>query len=88
MSLFTDYGLYNIIGEAKFRRLMNIQEGVSLAMVVDDTGSMTDEIEAVKQQTIDIVNDYRHSCIAPSNYVVSPFNDPTTGNNNNKDIFI
>ena len=41
---------------------------------MDDTGSMGDEIEAVKSMAIDIVNYDRQAPII--SYILSPFNDP------------
>ncbi|XP_071789658.1 von Willebrand factor A domain-containing protein 7-like [Asterias amurensis] len=74
-----DTGLYNLIGEQKFRKLLNLDVGTSLAFVIDTTGSMSEEIAAVKEETIDIVNTNRGTCFAASNYVVVPFNDPAFG---------
>ena len=73
---FSDTGLYNLIGEQKFRKLLNLDVGTSLAFVIDTTGSMSEEIEAVKEAAIDITNTNRETCFAASNYVVVPFNDP------------
>ena len=53
---------------------MAVQGDVSLMFVMDDTGSMGREIEAVKSMAIDIMNYERQ---APINlYILSPFNDP------------
>ncbi|XP_033629281.1 von Willebrand factor A domain-containing protein 7-like [Asterias rubens] len=74
-----DTGLYNLIGEQKFRKLLNLDVGTSLTFVIDTTGSMSDEIEAVREETIDIVNTNRGTCFAASKYVIVPFNDPAFG---------
>ncbi|XP_033631343.1 von Willebrand factor A domain-containing protein 7-like [Asterias rubens] len=74
-----DTGLYNLIGEQTFRKLLNLDVGTSLAFVIDTTGSMSEEIEAVKEAAIDITNTNRETCFAVSNYVVVPFNDPAFG---------
>ena len=42
--------------------------------VMDDTGSMSDEIKAVKSMAIDIMNYDRQAPII--SYILSPFNDP------------
>ena len=73
---YSDTGLYNLIGEQKFRKLLNLDVGTSLTFVIDTTGSMSDEIEAVREETIDIVNTNRGTCFAASKYVIVPFNDP------------
>ncbi|XP_033643607.1 von Willebrand factor A domain-containing protein 7-like [Asterias rubens] len=73
-------GLFKIIGEEKFRKLLNLDVGTSLSFVVDTTASMTDEITAVKQQIIEIVETHATgTCLAPSKYVIAPFNDPFVG---------
>ena len=51
----------------------------SLIIVMDDTGSMEPYIQMAKQVAINIVNTYRNLTYPPSNYILSPFNDPTWG---------
>ena len=53
---------------------MAVQGDVSLMFVMDDTGSMGGEIEAVKSMAIDIMNYDRQAPII--SYILSPFNDP------------
>ena len=53
---------------------MAVRGDVSLLFVIDDTGSMTDEIKAVKSMAIDIMNYDRQAPIIT--YILSPFNDP------------
>ena len=72
-----DTGLYKLIGELKFRKLLNLDTGTSLTFVIDTTGSMRDEIDAVKQETIEVVKIHSGTCLAPSKYVIAPFNDPS-----------
>ena len=72
----SDNGLYALIGERKFRKLLNLDTGTSLTFVIDTTGSMSDEIQAVKEEAIRLVNIHRGTCLAASKYVVVPFNDP------------
>ncbi|XP_071802034.1 von Willebrand factor A domain-containing protein 7-like isoform X1 [Asterias amurensis] len=74
-----DTGLYNLIGEQKFRKLLNLDVGTSLTFVIDTTGSMSDEIQAVKDQTIELINTNSGTCLAAFKYVVVPFNDPEFG---------
>ncbi|XP_067023629.1 hemicentin-2-like [Acropora muricata] len=62
------------VGNNNFDSFMAVQGDVSLMFVMDDTGSMGDEIKAVKSMAIDIMNYDRQ---APINlYILSPFNDP------------
>ncbi|XP_022108814.1 von Willebrand factor A domain-containing protein 7-like [Acanthaster planci] len=72
-------GLYGLIGERKFRRLLNLDVGTSLTFVIDVSGSMSDDIKAVKEETIRIVELHKETCLAASKYVVAPFNDPGYG---------
>ena len=64
------------IGSEKIDSFMAVNGSVSLMFVVDDTGSMSDEIEQVKRIAITVVN-YRRK--APVEFILSPFNDPMTG---------
>lgn len=80
----SDTGLYNLIGEQKFRKLLNLDVGTSLTFVIDTTGSMSDEIQAVKDQTIELVNTNSGTCLAAFKYVVVPFNDPGKFKNQNQ----
>ncbi|XP_072047411.1 von Willebrand factor A domain-containing protein 7-like [Amphiura filiformis] len=73
-------GLHSVIGNDKFERLFNLgSESNALVLVIDDTGSMSQEINAVIQSTIQLVNDLSNTCSAPSQYIISPFNDPGVG---------
>ena len=67
-------GLRRSLGEETFDSLMAVHGGVSLIFVIDDTGSMSDEIQATKNITIDIIRQARRNPI--QNYILSPFNDP------------
>ena len=62
------------VGSNAFDRFMAVQGDVSLIFVMDDTGSMGGEIEAVKSIAIDIMNYDRQAPII--SYILSPFNDP------------
>ena len=59
------------------------QRPYSLGFVVDDTGSMSDEIARVRQLITEFVND---DVGAPTHYILTSFNDPSKslGNNNLK----
>ena len=69
-------GLRQQIGSSTFDSFMAVQGDVSLMFVIDDTGSMGNEIQATKNIAIDIINYPRQ---APVEYILSPFNDPYPG---------
>lgn len=53
--------------------------GLSVVFVIDDTGSMGEEIREAAQHSIDIVNQAKIlGSNGPSNYILSTFNDPGT----------
>ena len=66
------------IGKDKFERFIGNQTGnkATLMFAVDDTGSMYQEIQAVKDITTYIVNNSRPNLEV--DYILSPFNDPGT----------
>jgi len=66
-------GLRQQVGSSTFDSFMAVQGDVSLMFVIDDTGSMGNEIQATKNIAIDIINYPRQ---APVEYILSPFNDP------------
>ena len=70
-------GLRQRVGNATFDSFMAVQGDVSLMFVIDDTGSMSDEIQAAKNIAIDIINYPRKAPIVT--YILSPFNDPYPG---------
>ena len=69
-------GLRQQVGSSTFDSFMAVQGDVSLMFVIDDTGSMGNEIQATKNIAIDIINYPRQ---APVEYILSPFNDPYPG---------
>uniref|UniRef100_UPI00358EEC44 von Willebrand factor A domain-containing protein 7-like n=1 Tax=Myxine glutinosa TaxID=7769 RepID=UPI00358EEC44 len=71
-------GLLESVGETVFRTLFSLN-GYSLTFVIDDTGSMGDDIEAVKSTCFDILDRFKNSQDAPFNYILVPFNDPGVG---------
>ena len=70
-------GLRQRVGSATFDSFMAVQGDVSLMFVIDDTGSMGNEIQATKNIAIDIINYPRNAPIVT--YILSPFNDPYPG---------
>ena len=70
-------GLRQRVGSTTFDSFMAVQGDVSLMFVMDDTGSMREEITAAKSIAIDIINYPRDNPIV--SYILSPFNDPYPG---------
>ena len=68
--------LRQTLGNDTFDSFMAVKGDVSLIFVVDDTGSMSDEIQAVKKIATAVVNYTRKG---PVEYMLSPFNDPMSG---------
>ena len=64
------------LGDAAFDTFMSVNGDVTLMFAIDDTGSMSDEIQAAKDIAIAIVNQKRDEEV---DFILSPFNDP--GNN-------
>ncbi|XP_071536581.1 von Willebrand factor A domain-containing protein 7-like [Panulirus ornatus] len=62
------------VGNEKYRRLFDLYHGSALSICIDTTGSMGDDIEAVKTQVADIVANSN-----PELYVLVPYNDPVVG---------
>ena len=56
--------------------MIDIFVGTSLCFVVDTTGSMSNEIAGVRATTIGITQDRQMGKDKPSDYILSPFNDP------------
>ena len=69
-------GIKAIINDDKFLQLLNLDSGRSVAFVIDDTGSMGDEIEAVINTAAALVQQFGQSCRTSIQCIVSPFNDP------------
>ena len=67
-------GLRRSLGNETFDSFMGVHGGVSLIFVIDDTASMSEEIQAAKDIAIKIIRKARRNPI--SNYILSPFNDP------------
>lgn len=61
---------------SSFDTFMSVNGDVTLMFAIDDTGSMSDDIQAAKAIATAIVN---HARDEPVDYILSPFNDPGTG---------
>ncbi|XP_042311641.1 von Willebrand factor A domain-containing protein 7-like isoform X2 [Sceloporus undulatus] len=71
-------GLLSHIGHDTFQKFFSL-EGYSLTFAIDTTGSMSDDIQQVKNTCIEILREYSGSPDAPFNYILVPFNDPDVG---------
>ncbi|XP_060942356.1 von Willebrand factor A domain-containing protein 7-like [Limanda limanda] len=65
--------------DATFLQLMGINKGKALCFCIDTTGSMSDDIEAVREVTSSIINSRVGTDDEPSAYILVPFNDPDFG---------
>ncbi|XP_071195901.1 von Willebrand factor A domain-containing protein 7-like isoform X2 [Salvelinus alpinus] len=68
-------------GDIDFLRMMGISKNGSRALcfVIDTTGSMSDDIAAVRKTTSFIIDRKRGTPDEPSVYILVPFNDPDFG---------
>ncbi|KAK3730532.1 hypothetical protein QZH41_017239 [Actinostola sp. cb2023] len=64
------------MGPAKFDEFMAVMGDVTLMFAIDTTGSMREEIATAKRIAVDVINYPRQN---PVSYILSPFNDPSTG---------
>lgn len=71
--------IYDLVGNDNFASFLNLKVGSSLSFVIDTTGSMSDEIEAVKSRVVEIIERTKGTNSAPLNYVLMPYNDPGYG---------
>ena len=65
-----------IIGDDNFGHLFELSQGSALVIAIDRSGSMGDEIEAVKSKVGDIVQAAVEKGTDISRYVLVPFDDP------------
>uniref|UniRef100_A0A673BAN8 Uncharacterized protein n=2 Tax=Sphaeramia orbicularis TaxID=375764 RepID=A0A673BAN8_9TELE len=66
-------------GDRVFLEMMGISTGKPLCFCIDTTGSMSDDIDAVKTVTSSIINSKAGTAEEPSIYILVPFNDPDFG---------
>ncbi|XP_064606030.1 von Willebrand factor A domain-containing protein 7-like [Liolophura sinensis] len=74
-----DNGILAVMGDKKFKTLLGLGTGVTLCVVMDTTGSMLDDINAVKQQTQSLVNTRAGTVHLPESFIFVPFADPDIG---------
>ncbi|KAM7009756.1 von Willebrand factor A domain-containing protein 7-like [Tautogolabrus adspersus] len=67
------------VGDKNFTRLMGLSQSSALCIVIDTTGSMSDDIAEVKRISFDIIDRRRGTQEEPSAYILVPFNDPGFG---------
>jgi hypothetical protein len=82
MSLFSSVlGLVHLIGLKTFLQVFqlrrkNTRKGYSIALAIDTTGSMSDDIRAVIRNSVNIVTSLQGTENEPERYVLTTFNDP------------
>ncbi|XP_015277988.1 PREDICTED: von Willebrand factor A domain-containing protein 7 [Gekko japonicus] len=67
-----------LVGRDVFQRFFSL-DGYSLTFAIDTTGSMSDDIQQVKEVSIKLLRKYSGSPDAPYNFILVPFNDPDVG---------
>ncbi|VDI23038.1 Hypothetical predicted protein [Mytilus galloprovincialis] len=80
--IMEDTGILSLLGSKTFDELFHIKtrKDLSLAFVIDYSGSMGADIAAVKERIIQHVTATIGSDNEPADYVLSLFNDPVTMN--------
>lgn len=73
-TVFVLKSLWDTIGDARFRNFLGFS-GSSFAISIDTTGSMVNEIRALRKITSELFTSVQR----PFNFVLSPFNDPKVG---------
>lgn len=75
---FAEIGIINELQDDVFADAFNIVERykASFGFVIDNTGSMGDDIVAVRKACVDIITDVLGTPNAPTEYVLVTFNDP------------
>ncbi|XP_077993188.1 von Willebrand factor A domain-containing protein 7-like [Glandiceps talaboti] len=76
-------GLRDLVGDEVFFKFFNLplpqSSSKSLSIVMDVTGSMSDDIEAAKAECTRLIDDRAGTVNEPATYVLSPFSDPGYG---------
>ncbi|XP_076081651.1 uncharacterized protein LOC143052491 [Mytilus galloprovincialis] len=81
-------GVLYIIGQTLFEDVFHVKRrrNMTLAVAIDYTASMTDDIDAVKTKVIELLTNTVGSSNEPADYVLSLFHDPETLNTAHKYI--
>ncbi|XP_068697149.1 von Willebrand factor A domain-containing protein 7-like [Montipora foliosa] len=77
-SLFVT-GIREAVGDVIFAKFLNMNSARSLALVIDVSGSMSDEINDVKRISINFVKDTLKKKGISFTYILVPFSDPEVG---------
>ncbi|XP_043939193.1 von Willebrand factor A domain-containing protein 7-like [Protopterus annectens] len=72
------YGLLAQLGGNVFEQFFGLL-GYSLTMAIDTTGSMSNDIQAVKEVAIELIRNFTNTPDAPYDYILVEFNDPDCG---------
>ncbi|XP_029949227.1 von Willebrand factor A domain-containing protein 7-like [Salarias fasciatus] len=67
------------VGDRNFLRFMGLSQSSALCFVIDTTGSMRDDIAAVRDVTFRIIDSRTGTPEEPSLYILVPFHDPGFG---------
>ncbi|XP_029949225.1 von Willebrand factor A domain-containing protein 7-like [Salarias fasciatus] len=67
------------VGEKNFLRFMGLSQSSALCFVIDTTGSMRDDIAAVREVSFHIIDSRKGTPEEPSLYILVPFHDPGFG---------
>ena len=65
--------ILDLVRESNFRSLFGLSRGSALAVVIDTSGSMGSEIQAVKDQVKEIVEKVLAGGLDPSLYILTPY---------------
>ena len=57
----------------KYQSLLSLSQGSALAVALDVSGSMGNEIEAVKKEILDIIDAANAGGTGPSVYIIAPY---------------
>ena len=65
-----------MIGEDKYKELLQITPSHSLVFVIDQSGSMAAELPIIAQESRKIIQNASASSNSPANYILVTFSDP------------
>jgi len=71
----------SVVGEKLFVQLFDFTFGSALSIVIDTSGSMSNEQEAVKTMVAEIIEEAANTGLLPAQFVLVPTDDPTTPEN-------
>ena len=80
LNLYFQYadGILSIAGQLLFQKIFKIEKKTakgSLAFIIDNTGSMANDIQNVKEEMIRIIAGLNRNSL-PENFILVTFNDP------------